>query len=377
MKKPAESLLNILTQSPEATAVYDSPDLHIAFVNQAMLDIWGREDNIIGQTFGTVFPDFTEQGFTDLLLQVWHTGKTHRANDYPADITVQGYTETRYFDFEYKAVLDEDGHTVAILHTANDVSSRISAWHIVEEQDALISFNNELEVLTHTLSHDLKNPMAIIKMSAQFMRSKDPLATFDKNKWCETVLNAVGSMENIINHTIQLNQARLYGVNKSTVLLEDLVRSVCKEAQVLHHSPHCFFDIGTLLPLQVEKSVLYQVFLNVIGNAVKYSAHCEKPQIEINSFTNGMNTTYAVKDNGIGIPKEDLPNVFHLFSRGSNTENHMGTGIGLCVVKRIMQRLGGDVLIESQVGHGTTVTLVFNNLKPDKNTNIPPKKLSK
>lgn len=369
MENTAETLLTILSHSSEATAVYDSPELHIAFVNQAMLDIWGRKMDIVGRTFGDVFPDFTAQGFTDLLLDVWQTGKTYRATEHPADITIDGIAETRYFDFEYKGILDEDGKTIAILHTASDVSSRMSAWHIIEEQDALISFNNELEVLTQTLSHDLKNPLSIVKMAAQFMRAKEHLEQNDKNNWCDTILNAASNMENIIEHTVQLNRARLYGFSSTPTPMEQILRSVCKESQKLHGSASCIFELDTVLPLPGEKSILYQIFLNVISNAVKFSSQAPQPRVIISSTSIDDQIVYTVKDNGIGIPSGDLPNIFTMFSRGSNATGYTGAGVGLCLVKRIINRLAGDITVESTVGSGTAVLLSFPAKKDGKPSN--------
>src|SRR5690606_13718766 len=117
MENTAETLLTILSHSSEATAVYDSPELHIAFVNQAMLDIWGRKMDIIVRTLSDLLPDFTAQNFTDLLLNVWQTRETYPAREHPADITIDGITEPRYFDFEYKGILEEDRKTIAILRT--------------------------------------------------------------------------------------------------------------------------------------------------------------------------------------------------------------------------------------------------------------------
>src|SRR5690606_3006581 len=186
----------------------------IAFVTKAMLAIWGKTPAIIGHSFGEIFPEFTEQGFTDMLLQVWYSGQTYRATEFPADITADDCTETKYFDFEYQAVLDKHGQTYAIVHTAVDVTRRISAYEMVQERDLKISFNNDLEMWTYTLSHDLKNPLSIAKMGIQYMQCREEeFARQDKDKWLTMIWEAIVNVENIINNTVQLNQARLHGYN--------------------------------------------------------------------------------------------------------------------------------------------------------------------
>lgn len=360
--KQTAQILQILKQSEGATAVYDNADLRIAFVNKAMLEIWGRDERIVGKTFGEVFPEFTEQGFTDILKQVWHTGQTYRATETPADITIDGLTETKYFDFIYQAVLDKEGNTRAIIHTATDVSIRMSAMKTVKEQDLLISFNNELEVLTHTLSHDLQNPLAIVKMGVQYLKNQPDLSPHEKERWTTLILNAIGNVENIIGHTVQLNQARLYHYSNQCHQMDDIVGKICLECQMIYGvEPYCSFKSETLHPLYGDKGVLYQIFHNVIGNAVKYTSTVDKPIVHIDSKRTDRFIVYYIRDNGIGIPAKDLPYVFDQFSRASNVQGLPGTGIGLCLVKKIITRIGGDIKIHSTIGKGTTVELYFPN----------------
>lgn len=353
-------LLQLLKESEGATALYDSVDMNIAFVNKAMLGFWGKDDRIVGKTFGGALPEFTEQGFTDILKQVWYSGQTYRATEFPADITIEGITETKYFDFTYQAVLDPEGKTYAIIHTATDVSSHRTAMKTVQEQDLLITFNNELEVLTHTLSHDLQNPLAIAKMGVQYLKNQPDLSSSEKENWAALILNAIGNVENIIGHTVQLNQARLYHYSNECHDMDDIIRKICLECQMIYGvDPYCSFKTGTLDPLYGDKGVLYQIFHNIIGNAVKYSSTIKGPTVHIESKRIDGYILYQIRDNGIGIPAKDVPFVFDQFSRASNVKGHPGTGIGLCLVKKIIARLGGDIKITSILGKGTTVELYF------------------
>lgn len=358
------TLLGVLAQSEGATAVYDDSNLHIVFVNKAMLQMWGRDDRIIGQYFEDVFPEFTEQGFTHILKKVWDTGETYRATEYPADITINGITETKYFDFIYQAIIDERGETCAIVHTAMDVSVRYLALKTVQEQDTLIAFNNELEVMTNTLSHDLNNPLSIAKMGMQYLYRNDVSAN-EKEKWFTLVLDAIGNVENIISHTVQLNRARLYNYSNECTPMDELIRKICLESQMLYGGEvNCVFKTGSLRPVYGDKGILYQLFFNIIGNAVKYSRTIEKPTIRIDCKVADGYTVYAIEDNGIGIPERDLPHVFDQFSRASNSKGFPGTGVGLCLVKKIMTRIKGDVKVKSVLGKGTIIELYFP-------TNIP------
>lgn len=129
-----QDLLFILSQSRDATAVYDSPDLNIRFVNDAMLAIWGKERKITGKTFEEALPEVKEQPFTALLKTVWQSGETYIATNTLATLRIKDELKTSYFDFEYRPLKDQAGEVYAILHTAIDVSDRILAWDKVYEK---------------------------------------------------------------------------------------------------------------------------------------------------------------------------------------------------------------------------------------------------
>ncbi|MDH6253438.1 PAS domain S-box-containing protein [Chryseobacterium sp. H1D6B] len=129
-----EQLLSILFKSPNATAVYTGRDITIISANEAMLKFWGKDRNVIGKNMIDVLPELSGQPFIDILIQVWDSGESYTAKDYPAIIEVGGVLQNFYFDFEYKAVLHENGQTAYILHTAFEVSERMEARKMIKEQ---------------------------------------------------------------------------------------------------------------------------------------------------------------------------------------------------------------------------------------------------
>lgn len=366
MKQFENFILRVLGQSPGATAVYDTAMIRIAFANRAMLEIWGRGEEIIGQDLEVIFPEFKTQGFTEILKNVWATGKTYEGKTCPVNITIKGVTELKFFDFTYQAIV-EDGNTIAIVHTAADVSGRLRALKKVEEQDAILSFNNELELLTRTLSHDLKNPLSIARMGAQYLQTKRTVDESEQYKWANIILEALNSIEHIINHKIQLNQTRMLVYDKTWVSLDKIIPQVCSESQVLYNNKHGVFEIGHLEALYGNEDVFYQIFFNIIGNAVKYSSKEKSPLIAINSSKKQGFIVYTIRDNGIGIPESEQVSVFQEFHRAKNTGGFPGTGVGLCVVQKIMIRLSGQITLSSEAGKGTTIELFFPDFTEDGN----------
>ncbi len=129
-----EQLLGILFKSPNATAVYSGEDIIIVSANEAMLKLWGKDRKVVGNNFSDALPELSGQPFFEILQQVWRSGETYFAKDYPAILEVNGKLNNYYFDFEYKPIPDENGKTAYILHTAFEVSDRMDARKMVSEK---------------------------------------------------------------------------------------------------------------------------------------------------------------------------------------------------------------------------------------------------
>ncbi|HMR20027.1 MAG TPA: ATP-binding protein, partial [Sphingobacterium sp.] len=225
--------------------------------------------------------------------------------------------------------------------------------------EELVALNNELEILTFTLSHDLRNPLSVVKMGIQFLEKNENLPIDKQRKWHSNIMKGVGHIEDIVNNILALSSINSYAYEKYPIPMYGMIRSICDETKLLYNVPNCKIIIGKLFPIWGEKGVLYQIFLNIIGNAVKYSSHEPAPCISIESALIGNKNVYTISDNGIGIPDDHLKNIFATYSRGSNSKDFEGTGFGLGLVKRIMTKYGGNIEISSKLNVGTTVRLEF------------------
>ncbi|MBE9583495.1 PAS domain-containing protein [Mucilaginibacter sp. JRF] len=149
----SDALLKVLAQSKDAMAIYSDEQLHIAFANDAMIAIWGKDQTVIGKTFEEAIPEMKGQQFAGLLQKVWRTGESFIAKDSPADIEVDGKVQTFYFDFEYRPILNDEGQTYSLLHTATDVTERLKAWKLVEERERIEQqLNDELAATNEELT---------------------------------------------------------------------------------------------------------------------------------------------------------------------------------------------------------------------------------
>jgi PAS domain S-box-containing protein len=140
-----EQLLDVLRQSNDATAVHVGEDARIQYANNAMLDIWGKGKDVIGKPLDVALPELKGQPFIDMFKRVWNEGITVDGKDTAADLLIDGELKTFYFDFEYRAIKNDDGKTICILHMAKDVTdAHINAEKIQDLTEELRTANEEL-----------------------------------------------------------------------------------------------------------------------------------------------------------------------------------------------------------------------------------------
>ncbi len=351
-------ILSVLHHSPQATAIYNTGDLNIAYVNQGMLDIWCADEYIVGKTLCVCFPNFVKEGFSSILKNVWKTGITYNATEVAATIVVGDRKIKRYFDFEYKAILDEKGQTYAILHTASDVTERKLANNRMERQREELSLSYKLDRLANTLSHDLKNPLSVLKMGNDFLLKNENLSVQVAKRWYKNFSESIQNIESIINQTLQLNKVRGSKNMADCVEIDKRIGEWINEVKLNFPEQQIEFQLGHLYPLNADSGAIYQIFVNLIGNAVKYSTGTGA-YLHIHSEEIDQGIVYVFEDNGIGIPDDELSKIVLLQVRGSNSSHIAGTGIGLSLVKDLMEFMGGTVNLSSALGKGTVVRLFF------------------
>lgn len=156
-----DELLEILSLSPNATAIYTTEDLIIQTANDTMIGFWGKDRSIIGKPYEEAVPELKGQPFFDLLRNVWRTGISFEAMEAAAELRVDGKLQTFYFDLAYRAIKNEQGEMYCILHTASDVTERVSTRLYIKEgvqreqqlNEELATVNEELTATNEELAY--------------------------------------------------------------------------------------------------------------------------------------------------------------------------------------------------------------------------------
>lgn len=130
-----EVLLGINALSKNATGIYTGENVIIEYANDVMISFWGKDRSVIGKPMAEAVPELVGQPFVEILQKVWRTGETYSDTAVEAILPSDGHLKPFYFDFEYRAILNKEGKTYAILHTANDVTERVHNQLLILEQD--------------------------------------------------------------------------------------------------------------------------------------------------------------------------------------------------------------------------------------------------
>lgn len=241
-------------------------------------------------------------------------------------------------------------------------ASHTKSAQIVDLNNQLRELNEELDSFSYTISHDLNTPLTVIKLNAQLMkRLQQP--DEKTQKFLDTIIGQVDSMSDMIKNVLELSKIKKSEIELKKIEVDPLINRLADESKISFDSPHTEIIIENTPEVLGDPTMVYQVFGNVIGNAIKYSSRSSKPTVRIIGEVYETGVTYKISDNGIGIDKEDAGKMFKIFSRMSNAKAFNGNGVGLNIVHHLMEKMGGEISYESESGIGTTFILKFQ--KPD------------
>ncbi|MEY8759690.1 ATP-binding protein [Chryseobacterium tongliaoense] len=229
---------------------------------------------------------------------------------------------------------------------------------IKQLNDQLKKVNEELDSFSYTISHDLGTPLTVMKLNAQMLLKSLTDGSEKSKTKINAIIEEIDGMAEMMHDVLQLSRAKHSEIELESLPTIYTIQKISENAKVTFDSPHSEIIIKECPEVLADKTMMHQVFLNIINNAVKYSSHKEQPKIEIEGTENGETIIYRISDNGIGIPEEEKHRMFKIFNRMDNAKKFKGNGVGLSIVHRIMKRIGGNVDYESNKD-GTSFILTF------------------
>ncbi len=337
LKESRESFFKLIDIIPNGIVIHKQGK--IEYINNSALKImeFNTTDNVIGKNvFSFVHHDYIEivkkrvvgQKDTEILIEE----KFITAKNNIIDVEVSG----KMFNY--------DGEVLNIV-AFRDITERKKAEEIIQNQiKELETKNAEMERFTYTVSHDLKSPLITIKgflgiLNNDIKEQKEDLIQKDISR----ISNAADKMQNLLEDLLELSRIGRMVNPSSKFSMNDVLKDVVELLNGVIANKNIKIIIQNNMPIVFgDRQRIYEVMQNLIENAIKFIGKTENPIIEIGY----NNNKFFVKDNGIGIDNKYLTKIFGLFDKLD--KNSEGTGIGLALVKRIIELHHGTVWVESE-----------------------------
>ncbi|TPE45532.1 CHASE domain-containing protein [Pontibacter mangrovi] len=371
VKQNAELLQKLFLEVPAVVGLVRHTDFQYVLANPEYRKLYGNRP-LVGKTIYEAHTEEEGKGFFDRLEEVFRTGKPFVGNEVSTAIYLNsGETTYAYFNLVYQPLMDTQGEVEAVLLFAVEVTELVNARkalvltndELSGKNDELQRINNDLDNFVYTASHDLKSPIANMEGLVTLLRD---------------ILQ--GKLDGEDAELLDMVQV---SINKLKGTIADLteITKVQKELQAAVEPlsfEHMLQDITTDLATTIKESdavlttdlqvkdILYarknlrSIIYNLVSNAIKYKDPDRAPEISLKTYEEDQYVVLEVQDNGLGIKKEQQHKLFTMFKR---LHTHVeGTGIGLYIVKRIIENNGGKIVVNSELGKGTTFKVYFKQV---------------
>jgi two-component system sensor kinase FixL len=229
--------------------------------------------------------------------------------------------------------------------------------------------NSELQDFASVASHDLQEPLRKIQAFADELKTNLSGSIGEEDSdTMERMIAAAGRMRNLINDLLAFSRITTLAKPFVPVDLNALLKEVLSDLEVRTRDTGGRIEAGHLPTIDADPMQMRQLFQNLIGNGLKFSRPGESPVIKISGENGGANCRLTIADNGIGFDEKYLDRIFTIFQRLHGRNEYEGTGIGLAVCRKIVERHGGQLTARSAVGEGATfiITLPVKQSKQEK-----------
>jgi signal transduction histidine kinase len=372
-------LQRIFEQAPVAIAVFRGPTYTIELANDLHLALWDRtREQALGKGLFELLPEVAAQGFEQILAGVLATGQPYVGTDAPASFTRYGVREEIFVSFVHYPLREADGRISGIIAVLTNTTEQVRARQQVQllnqelratNQELLASntrlrhTNVDLDNFIYTASHDLKAPIANIEGLLSLLQQQLPPDLQQAGLLPRILRMMQGAIERFQLTISQLTDlTRLQQMQTQAIQFVDLTTVI--EAVRLDLAPlleasaaHLTVDIGACETVRFAPQYLRSIIYNLLSNAVKYRHPGRVPQVQLRCYEMAKTTVLEVTDNGLGLSEQQQGKLFRLFERLHGAIE--GSGVGLYMVKRIVENMGGSITVQSELGVGTTFTVTF------------------
>jgi signal transduction histidine kinase len=384
LSRRSQQLSSLFEQTPSFMAVLRGPDHVFELANKAYLTLIGHR-NVLGKPLAEALPEIRPQGFIELLDQVISSGKAFNGYSVPLMIqrTPGASLEQVFLDFIYQPLLDINNKVSGVFVEGHDVTEAvISKKKLMENEERLeiqvqertielkelnqnlkIS-NDDLQQFAHVASHDLKEPIRKIKTFGLRLRDEyESVLPEHALGFLDKILSATDRVYSMIDGVLSYSTVTSQDQPTVSVDLNEILKNIQTDLEVLINERKATLTVTELPTIQGAPVLIYQLFYNLVNNSLKFSKKDVPPVIDISStittFERNEFARVVISDNGIGFSPENSDRIFSTFMRLNSKDKYEGTGLGLALCKKIVQRHGGAISAKGRKNQGAEFTVLL------------------
>ncbi len=351
LKDSEERISTLLKSLHEGLWALDKNDI-TTFVNPRMAEMLGyTEEDMLGKPV-YAFNDEQWRKFTEGQME-----RRRRGIPEQVEGELVGKDGRRvYALFETSPILDKDGNYVGSIAGVQDITARkLGEERLKQTMAELDRSNRELEQFAYVTSHDLREPLRMMTSFSQSLekRYKDKLDS-TANEYIHFIVDGATRMQKLIDDILVYSRVTTRAQPFAAVDMEKVLENALFNISAAMEESKAQVTHDPLPVVQADASQMAQVLQNLLGNAVKFSREGVSPKVHVSARKEGGAWLFSVQDNGIGIDPELFGRLFNLFQRLHPPDKYPGTGVGLAVTKKIVERHGGRIWVESKPGQGST-----------------------
>jgi len=273
--------------------------------------------------------------------------------------------QVRWLESQGTLLRDESG-PFRLLGVCADVTERVEAEKRRAEHEAELARSNaELERFAYVASHDLQEPLRMVSSYTQLLaRRYRGKLDHDADEFIAYAVDGVERMKRLIADLLTYARTGNAGTPLAPIATEAVLGRALSNLGAAIQESGAEITTAALPPVMGNDVQLERLFQNLISNALKFRAKDVAPKIHVAAESRGKEWVFSVRDNGIGIAPEHFERLFVLFQRLNAREEYAGTGIGLATCKKIVERHGGRIWVESTPGQGTTFFFTLSAATP-------------
>jgi PAS domain S-box-containing protein len=354
----------LLEAAPDAMVVVNVGGEIVLLNVRAEKEFGYSRHELVGQKVKNIIPEgFAERIIADAL----RTTADALAQQIGTGIELTGRRKDgSEFPLEIMLSPLESADGILVTAAIRDITERKRAEaNLLQKIEELKRSNEELGNFAYIASHDLQEPLRMVASYTQLLsrRYKGKLDS-EADEFIAFAVDGASRMQRLIQDLLAYSRVGTKGQELLDTSSEEALEQALLNLRGTIEETGALVTHDPLPTVLADETQLTQLFQNLVGNAIKYQAKPGVPRIHISAARNGgTQWTFSVKDNGLGIDAQYFEKIFGMFQRLHKREEFAGTGIGLAICKKIAERHGGSISVESQLGHGSTFHFALEGVK--------------